>query len=253
MKELKEIEKSIQKKYRKEIFSKFVHAINDFDMICEGDRIAVCISGGKDSFLLAKCMQELKRHNKFHYEVEFLVMDPGYSPDNLNKIKELALYLNIPIHIFKSNIFEVVKDSDSPCYLCARMRRGHLYSYAKELGCNKIALGHHFNDVIETILLNQIYNGVFSGMLPILDADNFPGMKLIRPLFYVKERDIISWVKYSELSFLDCACSVTKKNIGKRREIKELTKELVKMYENADINILNSMFNVNKNTTFYKE
>lgn len=252
MKELKEIEKSIQKKYRKEIFAKFVHAINDFNMICENDKIAVCISGGKDSFLLAKCMQELKRHNKFHYEIEFLVMDPGYSIDNLNRIKYLAEYLNIKVHIFKSNIFEVIKDNSNPCYLCARMRRGYLYSKARELGCNKIALGHHFNDVIETILLNQIYNGTFSGMLPILDADNFPGMKLIRPLFYVKERDILSWVKYSELEFLDCACSVTKKNIGKRKEVKELVKSLVDMYENADVNIMNSMFNVNKNTTFEK-
>ena len=252
MKELKEIEKSIQKKYRKEIFAKFVHAINDFEMIEPGDKIAICISGGKDSFLLAKCMQELKRHNKFHYELEFIVMNPGYSEKNLEKIKSLAEYLNIPIHVFESNIFEVVKDSTNPCYLCARMRRGYLYSKARELGCNKIALGHHFNDVIETILLNQIYNGVFSGMLPKLNADNFPGMKLIRPLFYVKERDILSWVKYSELEFLDCACSVTKKNIGKRKEVKKLVSSLVDMYENADINIMNSMFNVNKNTTFEK-
>lgn len=252
MKELKDIEKSIQKKYRKEIFSKFVHAINDFNMIEPNDKIAVCISGGKDSFLLAKCMQELKRHNKFHYELEFLVMNPGYSEDNLERIKALAESLNIPIHIFESNIFDVVKDSDNPCYLCARMRRGYLYSRAKELGCNKIALGHHFNDVIETILLNQIYNGVFSGMLPMLSADNFPGMKLIRPLFYVKEKDILSWVKYSELEFLDCACNVTKKNLGKRKEIKKLVYSLVDMYENADINIMNSMFNVNKNTTFEK-
>lgn len=252
MKELKEIEKAIQKKYRKEIFAKFVHAINDFNMICPNDKIAVCISGGKDSFLLAKCMQELKRHNKFQYELVFIVMDPGYSRENLNKIKEISEYLNIPIQIFKSNIFEVVKDSSNPCYLCARMRRGYLYSKAQELGCNKIALGHHFNDVIETILLNQIYNGVFSGMLPILPSDNFPGMELIRPLFYVKEKDILSWVKYSEINFLDCACSVTKKNIGKRKEVKKLVYSLVDMYENADINIMNSMFNVNKNTTFEK-
>ncbi len=252
MKELKEIEKSIQKKYRKEIFAKFVHAINDFNMIEPNDKIAVCISGGKDSFLLAKCMQELKRHNKFKYELEFIIMNPGYSQDNLNKIKKLSEYLNIPVHIFDSNIFEVVKDSTNPCYLCARMRRGYLYSKAQELGCNKIALGHHFNDVIETILLNEIYNGVFSGMLPILPADHFPGMKLIRPLFYVKEKDILSWVKYTELEFLDCACNVTKKNIGKRKEIKELVYALVDMYENADINIMNSMFNVNKNTTFEK-
>ena len=252
MKELKDIERSIQKKYRKEIFSKFVRAINEFNLIEENDKIAICISGGKDSFLLAKCMQELKRHNKFHYELVFMVMNPGYSEEKLQAIIDNAKYLNIPITIFDTNIFEVIKDNTNPCYLCARMRRGCLYSKAKELGCNKIALGHHFNDVIETILLNQIYNGTFSSMLPILNSDNYPSMKLIRPLFYVKEKDIISWVKYSELKFLDCACVITKKNIGKRKEIKLLIEELVKMYENADINIMNSMFNVNPNTTFNK-
>jgi len=250
MKTLKEIEKSIQKKYRKEIFSKFVKAIKEFNLIEENDIIAVCISGGKDSFLLAKCMQELKRHNKFNFEVKYIVMDPGYTKEKLNQIKENAKYLNIDIEIFETNIFDVVKDSSSPCFLCARMRRGCLYSKAKELGCNKIALGHHFNDVIETILLNMIYNGKFGGMLPILNSDNFENMKLIRPLYYIKEKDIISWVKYTELEFIDCACKVTKKNIGKRKEIKELSYQLVDMYENADINILNSMFNVNPNTTF---
>ena len=251
MKELKEIEKSIIKKYRKEIYSRFVRAVNDFELVKENDNIAVCISGGKDSFLLAKCMQELKRHNKFNFNLTFIVMNPGYNQENLDKITENASYLNIPIQIFNTNIFEVTNSSlgKSPCYLCARMRRGSLYSKAKELGCNKIALGHHFNDVIETILLNQLYNGTFSGMLPILDSDNFEGMQLIRPLYYVKEKDIISWVKNSELEFLDCACSVTKKNTGKRKEIKELIETLVKDNENADINIFNSMFNVNKNTT----
>lgn len=251
MKELKEIEKSIIKKYRKEIYSRFIRAIKDFELIKENDNIAVCISGGKDSFLLAKCMQELKRHNKFNFNLIFIVMNPGYSKENLEKIIENAKYLNIPIQIFDTNIFEVTKESlgKSPCYLCARMRRGSLYSKAKELGCNKIALGHHFNDVIETILLNQLYNGTFSGMLPILNSDNFEGMQLIRPLYYVKEKDIISWVKNSELEFLDCACTVTKKNIGKRKEIKKLIEELLKDNENADINIFNSMFNVNSNTT----
>lgn len=253
MKELKEIEKSIQKKYRKEIFSKFVKAINDFNLICPNDVIAICISGGKDSFLLAKCMQELKRHNKFNYELKFLVMDPGYSQEKLNQIKDNAKHLNIPIEIFQTNIFEVVKDNDNPCYLCARMRRGCLYAKAKELGCNKIALGHHFNDVIETILLNMFYNGNFSGMLPILNSDHFENMQLIRPLFYVKEKDIISWVKYAEMEFIDCACKVTKKNIGKRKEIKELSKKLTEMYENIDVNIMNSMFHVNPNTTFINE
>ena len=250
MKELKEIEKSIQKKYRKEIFSKFVKAVKEFNLIEPDDKIAVCISGGKDSFLLAKCMQELKRHNKFSYELNFIVMDPGYKEEKLNQIIENSKHLNIPIEIFKTNIFEVIKDSDSPCFLCARMRRGCLYSKAQELGCNKIALGHHFNDTIETILLNMIYNGKFSGMLPILDSDNFENMKLIRPMYYIKEKDIISWTKYIEMDFLDCACITTKKNIGKRKEIKELSYQLVNMYENADINILNSMFNVNPNTTF---
>ena len=253
MKELKEIEKSIIKKYRKEIYSRFVRAIKDFELIKENDKIAICISGGKDSFLLAKCMQELKRHNKFNFDLTFIVMNPGYNKENLDKIKENADILNIPIQIFDTNIFEVTNESlgKSPCYLCARMRRGSLYSKAKELGCNKIALGHHFNDVIETILLNQLYNGTFSGMLPILNSDNFEGMQLIRPLYYVKEKDIISWTKNSELTFLDCACTVTKKNTGKRKEIKQLVESLLKDNENADINIFNSMFNVNINTTKY--
>ena len=218
-------------------------------LIEEGDKICVCISGGKDSFVMAKCLQELQRHSKYHFELIFLVMNPGYNEANLNKIKENAKHLNIPIIIKESNIFEVIKDNSSPCFLCARMRRGCLYSMAKELGCNKIALGHHFNDVIETILLNQIYNGQFSGMLPILNSDNYPGMKLIRPLYYIHEKDIESWVKNIELSFLDCACIVTKKNTGKRKEVKELVKQLVEMYPNSDINIFNSMFNVNPNTT----
>lgn len=250
MKELKEIEKSLQKKYRKEIFSKFVRAVKEFNLIEPNDKIAICISGGKDSFLLAKCMQELKRHNKFNFELKFIIMNPGYTEEKLKQVIDNANYLNIPIEVFDTNIFDVVKDSDSPCFLCARMRRGCLYSKAKELGCNKIALGHHFNDVIETILLNMIYNGKFSGMLPILDSDNFPNMKLIRPLYYIKEKDILSWVKYTEMNFIDCACKVTKKNLGKRKEIKQLSYELVDMYENADINILNSMFHVNPNTTF---
>lgn len=249
MKELKEIEKSIIKKYRKEIYARVVHAVKDFSLIEEGDNIAVCISGGKDSFILAKVLQELQRHSIFKFKLTFLVMNPGYTEENLNKIKEISNHLNIPIVIKDSNIFEVIKDNSSPCFLCARMRRGCLYSMAQELGCNKIALGHHFNDVIETILLNQIYNGTFSGMMPILDSDNFPGMKLIRPLFYVHESDIISWTKNSEIEFLDCACIVTKKNIGKRKEIKKLVEELVEMYPNSDINIFNSMFRVNPNTT----
>lgn len=255
MKELKDIEKSIIKKFRKEIYRRFIRAINDYDMIKENDVIGICISGGKDSFLLAKCMQELKRHNKVSFELKFILMDPGYDRKNIKKIKENAKKLNIDINIFKSNIFSVVDlhGNNSPCYLCARMRRGALYDYAQKQGCNKIALGHHFNDVIETILLNQLYNGQFSGMLPILDSEHFRGMQLIRPLFYVKEKDILSWVKYSELEFIDCACSVTKKNTGKRSEVKNLINQLLKDNENADINIFNSMFNVNINTTRYKK
>ncbi len=255
MKDVKDIEKAIIKKFRKEIYSKFVHAVQDFNLVQENDHICVCISGGKDSFLLAKCMQELKRHNKFPFDVTYLVMDPGYTAEKLEQIKMNAKFLNIPVIIEKSDIFAIVHDNPgkSPCYLCARMRRGCLYSMAEKLGCNKIALGHHFNDVIETIMLNQLYNGNFSGMLPILNSDNFPSMQLIRPLYYVKEKAIISWMRYSELSFLDCACLVTKKDTGKRKEVKEIIANLVKDNPNADINIFNSMFNVNANTTFVKD
>ena len=251
MKELKDIEKAIIKKYRKEIYARFVRAIKDYDLVSPNDKIAICISGGKDSFLLAKCMQELKRHNKFNFELEFIVMNPGYKEENLKQIIANAEYLNIPIKIFNSDIFNIVKNSNgkSPCFLCARMRRGALYDYAQKLGCNKIALGHHFNDVIETVMLNILYNGQFSGMLPILNSDNFKGMKLIRPLYYVKEKDIIAWSKYSELTFLDCACDVTKKDLGKRKEVKALISKLLEDNPNADINIFNASQNVNPNTT----
>ena len=253
MKSLEIIEKSIIKKYRKEIYARFVRAVKDFDLIKDQDKICVCISGGKDSFLMAKCFQELQRHSKYKFELIFLVMNPGYNKENLEKIKANAEYLNIPIIIKNSNIFEVIKDNSNPCFLCARMRRGCLYSMAQELGCNKIALGHHFNDVIETILLNQIYNGTFSGMMPIINSDNYDNMKLIRLMYYIHETDIKSFVRNSELEFIDCACIVTKKHLGKRQEIKKLVAELVKFYPNSDINIFNSMFNVNKNTTRYKD
>lgn len=253
MKELISIEKSIIKKYRKEIYARFVRAIKKFELIEENDNICVCISGGKDSFLMAKCFQELQRHSKYKFNLQFLVMNPGYNKENLDKIIENARYLDIPIIIKNSNIFEVIKNNSNPCFLCARMRRGCLYSMARELGCNKIALGHHFNDVIETILLNQIYNGTFSGMIPIINSDNYPGMQLIRPMYYIHESDIKSWVKNSELTFIDCACIVTQKHIGKRQEIKELVNKLVEYYPNSDINIFNSMFNVNPNTTKYIE
>ncbi len=245
-----EIKKSIIKKFRKEIWSKFIKAIKDYDLIKENDNICVCISGGKDSFLLALCFEELKKHHKFNFNTKYLVMDPGYLDINLKQIVDNAKLLNLDIEVFKSDIFDVVDrvGGDSPCYLCARMRRGYLYAKAKELGCNKIALGHHFNDVIETVMLNILYNGVFGGMLPILDSKNFAGMQLIRPLYYVKENDIIHWVKYNNLKFIDCACKVTKKSLGKRKEVKLLIEELVKTNKNADINIMNSLKNVNKET-----
>ncbi len=246
--ELKEIERSIIKKYRKVIFTPFVRAIKDFNLISEGDKIAICISGGKDSFLLAKCMQEIKKHGKFNFDLEFIVMDPGYASVNMDKIKENLDKLGISAHIFETPIFEVADKTDNPCYLCAKMRRGYLYNFAKSIGCNKIALGHHFNDVVETVLLNMIFTGNFSSMVPYVESSNFEGMSLIRPLYYVKEEDVIRWKNSSELSFLDCACSVTKKNAGKRAVVKELVKDLKKIYDKADVNILTSTKNVNLNT-----
>ena len=249
-----DIEKSIIKKFRKEIWSKFIKAIKDFGLICDGDNIAVCISGGKDSFLLAKCMQEIKKHGKIDFDIKFICMNPGYNEENLNMIKENANKLNIDLNIFESPIFDIVdKQEKSPCYLCARMRRGYLYNKAKELGCNKIALGHHFDDVIETILLSTFYASDYKTMLPILNSTNFEGMKLIRPLYYVKENDIIRWVNYNNLKFINCACKFTEKNNdvnknSKRKEIKELLKELRKVNPNIDNNIMKSTFNVNLNT-----
>ncbi len=244
MNDLEEIERSIIKKFRSKIYRKFIRAVKDFELIKEGDSICCCISGGKDSFLLAKCLQELKIHSKYHFDLKFLVMDPGYSKKHLDKIKKNLEYLNIDAEIFESHIFDEIKDSSSPCYLCARKRRGNLYATAKEMGCNKIALGHHFDDVIETILLNLLYSGCYKTMLPKLKSKNFKGMELIRPLYYVKEDDILSWKRYNNLEFIDCACSVTKKNLGKRLEVKNLIKELRRVYDNVDINILNSSNNV---------
>ena len=250
----KEIEKSIIKRYRKEIWAKFVKAVKEYELISENDKIAVCISGGKDSFLLAKCMQELLRHGKFHYTLEFIVMNPGYSKENIEKIKENLKTMEIDAHIFDTPIFEYTSTTDNPCYLCAKMRRGYLYSYAKKLGCNKIALGHHFNDVIETVLLNMLFNGTYASMMPKLHSKNFKGMELIRPLYFVREKDIKSWAKYNGLEFIDCACSVTKKKIGKRQEVKELVQKLNEMYKEADKCIFASSFNVNLNTVIgYKK
>lgn len=246
-----EIERSIIKKYRKEIWRRFVRAVENYKLVQDGDCIAVCISGGKDSFLMAKCFQELKRHGKIKFDLKFIVMDPGYKEINRNLIEENAKLLNIPIQIFNSSIFEIVNnEGGSPCYLCARMRRGHLYSYAKELGCNKIALGHHYDDMIETILLSMFYGGEFKTMIPKLHSSNFEGMELIRPMYLIKEKDIISWVNYHNLKFLNCACRFTEKNANneiasKRQEMKELINNLRKVDKNIDHNIFKSAENVN--------
>ena len=253
MEKYKEIERSIIKTYRKEIWSKFVKAVKEYELVNENDKIMVCISGGKDSFLLAKCIQELQRHGKFPFQAHYVVMNPGYNETNLELIKENAKKLNIPIEIFESDIFNIVKDiKESPCYLCARMRRGYLYSKAKELGCNKIALGHHFNDVIETTLLSMFYGSEVKTMMPKLPSDNFEGLELIRPLYFIKEENILSWVKSNDLKFLNCACRFTEdyalnKTDSKREEIKKLIKELKNKNPNIDDNIFTSMTNVNLN------
>lgn len=256
MEKYREIEKSIIKKYRKEIWSKFVKAVKEYELISPSDKIAVCISGGKDSFLLAKCLEELKRHGQFDFGLEFIIMNPGYQDEHLNQIKENLKLMNINAHIFTSDIFDVTElhGGDNPCYLCARMRRGFLYSKAKELGCNKIALGHHFNDVIETILMNIVYTGQFASMPPKLCSTNFEGMELIRPLYLIHESDIISWANFNNLKFIDCACSVTKKKSGKRKEIKELIEYLKTIYPDADLNLFKCSMNANVDTLLgYKE
>ncbi len=253
MEKYKEIERSIIKKYRKDIWSKFIKAVSEYELINENDNIMVCISGGKDSFLMAKCIQELKRHGKVNFNVHYVVMNPGYNDKNINLIKKNAEYLNIPIEIFESNIFDVVKNIDkSPCYMCARMRRGYLYSKAKELGCNKISLGHHFDDVIETTLLSMFYGAELKTMLPKLHSENFEGLELIRPLYLVKESDIISWKNFNELTFLNCACKFTEismidENNSKRKEIKKIISELKKINPNIDHNIFKSLDNINLN------
>lgn len=253
MEKYKEIEKSIIKKYRKEIWARFVKAVKEYKLVEENDKIMVCISGGKDSFLLAKCMEELQKHGDFYFELKYVVMNPGYDEKNLEKIKENARILNINIEIFDSNIFEVVDEINSPCYLCARMRRGCLYSKARDLGCNKIALGHHFNDVIETTLLNMFYASEIKTMMPKLHSENFEGLELIRPMYLIKEENIISWAKFNELTFINCACKFTNKNIieennSKRTEIKNLIRDIKKFNNSIDDNIFNSLNNVNLNT-----
>ena len=253
MEKYQEIERSIIKKYRKEIWSKFVKGVQDYELIKENDKIMVCISGGKDSFLLAKCIEELIRHGKYFFEAKYVVMDPGYNEKHKKDILDVAKELNLNIEIFKSDIFDSVinMEADSPCYMCARMRRGCLYNKAKELGCNKIALGHHFNDVIETTLLSMFYGSEVKTMLPKLHSDNFPGLELIRPLYLVKESAIISWMKSNDLKFINCACKLTEdidnidKITSKRKEIKILIEKMLKVNPNVDNNIFKALDNVN--------
>ena len=251
MEKYKEIERSIIKRYRKEIWAKFIKAVKEYELISENDNIMVCISGGKDSFLLAKCIQELNRHSKINFNAHYVVMNPGYTEKNMEYIINNAKILNIPIEIFESNIFDVVNniESKSPCYLCARMRRGHLYNKASELGCNKIALGHHFDDVIETTLLSMFYGAEIKTMLPKLHSENFKGISLIRPLYLVKEIDIIGFSKYNNLTFLNCACKFTKDKEydSKRYEIKTLIQNLKKINNDIDHNIFKSLDNINLN------
>ena len=252
----KDVELSLRKKFKKSIWSKFTKAINTYELVKPGDKIAVCISGGKDSMLMAKCFQELKLHNKFEFEVKFLVMDPGYSDANRKVIEENAKSLNIPITIFESDIFESVFTVEkSPCYLCARMRRGHLYHFAQGLGCNKIALGHHYDDVIETILMGMLYGAQVQTMMPKLHSTNFEGMELIRPLYLVREDDIKAWRDYNGLHFIQCACKFTdtcttcnNENRSKRVEIKELIQTLKQVNPYVEGNIFKSVENVNLDT-----
>lgn len=258
-----QVEKSIRKKFRKNIWCKFTKAINQYELVKEGDCIAVCISGGKDSMLMAKLFQELKLHNKFPFEVKFVVMDPGYSPENRKVIEENARKLKVPVHIFESDIFESVYHIEkSPCYLCARMRRGYLYNFAKELGCNKIALGHHYDDVIETILMGMLYGAQIQTMMPKLHSTNFEGMELIRPLYLIREDDIKAWRDYNELRFIQCACKFTdtcttcnnEENQSKRIEIKQLIAELKKKNPYVEAHIFKSVENVNIETVIaYKK
>lgn len=249
----REIERSIIKKFRKPIWRKFTKAINDYDLIQDGDKIAVCISGGKDSMLLAKLLQELKRHGRNNFDLQFLIMNPGYREQNWELIQHNARILGIPLTVFETQIFDVVSTvEESPCYLCARMRRGYLYHHAKQLGCNKIALGHHFDDVIETTLMGMLYSGKFETMMPKLHSQNFQGMELIRPMYLVKEDAVKSWRDYNKLHFIQCACRFTEQCAGgdgiqysKREEMKELIKQFRATSDMIETNIFNSTKNVN--------
>lgn len=260
------IEKSIQKKFKKQLFSRFAAAINKYGLLKEGDRVAVCISGGKDSMLMAKLFQELHRHGKFPFELVFLVMDPGYSPENREIIEKNAKLMGIPVTIFESTIFDAVYNIEkSPCYVCARMRRGYLYSKAKELGCNKIALGHHYDDVIETILMGMLYSGQFQTMMPKLKSTNFEGMELIRPMYLIREDDIKAWRDYNGLNFIQCACKFTdtctseacltsSRTGSKRLETKNIIRKLKETNRFVEGNIFKSVENVNLETIIsYKD
>ena len=255
MERFKEIERSIIKKYRKDIWSKFNKAVIDYELIKENDKIMVCISGGKDSFLLAKCMEELKKHGKVKFDLEYVCMNPGYNEYNKKMILENANILNIPLRMFETNIFDTVAGltEGNPCYLCARMRRGNLYSKAKELGCNKIALGHHFDDVIETTLLSMFYASELKTMMPKLPSDNFPGLELIRPMYLIKEKDILAWRDFNNLKFINCACrftencSINDDGTSKRLEMKKLIANLRKVNPSVDYNIFKSLDNINMN------
>ena len=259
----KDIERSIIKKFRKPIWRRFTKAIREYELVQDGEKIAVCISGGKDSMLMAKLFQELSRHGKKNFEVVFLVMNPGYNEINYQTIKDNAQILNVPITVFESDIFNIVaSEEQSPCYLCARMRRGYLYSKAKELGCNKIALGHHYDDVIETILMGMLYGAQVQTMMPKLHSTNFEGMELIRPLYLIREADIIHWANYNDLHFIQCACRFTEhcascggtEKGSKRAEIKELIHELAQKDPVIEYNIFRSVENVNLNTVIgYKQ
>lgn len=257
MEKYQEIERSIIKRYRKPIWRKFIQGINEYQLIQEGDKIAVCISGGKDSMLLAKCMQEIQKHGKIPFELVFLVMNPGYNEINKQTIINNAKLLNIPITMFETQIFDIVAEvEESPCYLCARMRRGYLYKNAQALGCNKIALGHHFDDVIETVLMGMLYGGQIQTMMPKLHSTNHPGMQLIRPMYLVKEADILLWKQYNDLHFIQCACRFTENctlcdNGGggsKRQEMKTLIKKFRQINPSIEMNIFRSIHNVNLDT-----
>lgn len=250
MERYKTIERSIIKTYRKELWRPFMKAITDYTLIKEGDIIMVCISGGKDSYLQAKMLEELSIHGKVKFTLKYVIMDPGYKEDTLKQIKEMAKTLNLDIQIFKTDIFQVVNKiaGSNPCYMCARMRRGYLYDKARELGCNKIALGHHFDDVIETTLLSMIYGAEIKTMVPKVKSSNFDGLELIRPLYFVREANIVRWAKYNKLEFINCACDFTRKKeyeSGKRLEIKNLIKKLSEIDSNIPHNIFKSMENVN--------